>query len=586
MNDPDATGIVHDASIRQFARQLTAPIGHDRTYRILAIFLPMTLYVIGLYEFFRWQITSNFDLVFGDRGDARFVTFIHEHVYRSLIGHSALLTPPFFFDQIKTLGYSDTFLLNQLTYAPLRLAGIEPMLAVSIIIIILSAIAFLFLILFLRQLGLSIAVASFAAFIFTFANNLYLKSGHLQHFAVYYIPVILYCASAAMRAVHRRPVQAYALAAIAAGLLGLLFSTAYYTAWFFGLGLLIFTPIAAYTAWPQLRAWWKRGPAHIRALGAATISGFFATIWIFAVIYVPVLVVGAHRSFDEYLLFAPTPIDIVNVGLENLVWSRLIRLLHLIRDNRLGFGEVSIAITPIVQLLLLSSAVLAFRPGFWPLDDAERVQRGLVIAGASVCALFYLLTIKTHGFSLFRILYAILPGASAIRVGYRSMVVANVFAAMAIGLTFDRVIRLALGMQRTWLRIGVVSAAACVLALTAVEQVNLARGSFLSQDFEREHMAALKASPSECSSFYAAPQAGTQPYEVQIDAMMVALAELRPTINGYSGIFPRGWGLYDTNAPSYEQEAIRWAAQRGISRGLCRLDLLRGTWTVLPVRHD
>jgi hypothetical protein len=379
-------------------------------------------------------------------------------------------------------------------------------------------------------------------------------------------------------------VQAYALAAIAAAVFGLLFSTAYYTAWFLGLGLLIFTPIAAYAAWPQLCAWWKKDPAHLRALGLAAVSGFLATIWIFAVIYAPVLATGAHRGFDEYLIFAPTPIDIVNVGLENLVWSRLIRLLHLIRDNRLGFGEVSIALTPTIQLLLLSSAVLAFRPGFWPPDDAGRIRRGLVVASASVCVLFYFLTIKTHGLSLFRVLYAILPGASVIRVGYRSMVVANVFAAMAIGLTFDRIIRLALSTHREKrLRLGVVSAAVCVLALAAIEQVNLARGSFLSQDFERKHMAALKAAPSECSSFYAAPQAGRQPYEVQIDAMMVALAAVRPTVNGYSGVSPRGWSLYDTNAASYEQEAIRWAAQRGIGEGLCRLDVLGGNWTPLPV---
>jgi hypothetical protein len=548
---------------------------------IFAILLPITLYVIGACEFFRYQIISNFDFLAGDRGDARFVSFIHEHVYRSLAGHAPLLTPPFFFNQTQTLGYSDAFLLNQLIYAPLRLAGADQMLAVSLAAVILSAVAFLFFFLFLRRLGLSVAMASLASFIFTFPNNLYLKSNHFQHFAVYYIPLILYFGLVAIEAVHRRPLLASLLAAVAAGLYGLLFPTGYYIAWFFGLGLLIFVPIVAYTAWPQLRSWWKRGAAHIRALGVAAIGGFTATLWIFAAIYMPVVVTGAHFNFSDYLAFAPTPIDVVNVGSVNLVWSRLIRSLHLIQDSRLGATELSIALTPIVQLLLLSSAILAFRPGFWPDDDLGRIRRALVLASASVCVLFYLLTIKTHNHSFFRVLYAFLPGASAIRDGYRSMVVANVFAAIAIGLTFDRIIRLALSEHRKWQRICAVAAVTCVLSLAAVEQINLARNSFLSRAFERKHLAAVRAAPGECRSFYAAPQANREPYEVQIDAMMVALAELRPTINGYSGVTPRGWSLWDTKSVSYEEEATRWAIKRGINEGLCRLNVIEGTWTVV-----
>ena len=84
------------------------------------------LYVAGFLVFFRSQLFSDFDLVFGDRGDARFVVFIHEPVYRWLHGGAALLSPPFFFNQTKTLGYSDAFLLDQLIYAPLRLFRAEP----------------------------------------------------------------------------------------------------------------------------------------------------------------------------------------------------------------------------------------------------------------------------------------------------------------------------------------------------------------------------------------------------------------------------------------------------------------------------
>jgi hypothetical protein len=548
--------------------------------------LPLALYIAGFFVFFRWQIFSDFDLVFGDRGDARFVAFIHEHVYRWLHGGTALLSPPFFFNQTKTLGYSDAFLLDQLIYAPLRLFGAEPLLAVSLIAVVLSPLAFLFLYLFMRRLNVSVPLASLAALLFTFANNLYLKSGHLQHFAVYYIPIIAYCALIAVTDLHKRPIRACLLAAFAAGLYGLLFSTGYYMTWFFGLGLLIFAPITGYVAWPEVRAWWSTRPSRVLGLGLVASLSFLAALSIFAVIYGPVLATGAAWNFGAYLMFAPTPIDLVNVGRQNLVWSDLIRSLHLIRDNRLDNGEVSVALTPVVQILLASSAVLAFRPGFLPTNDAGRISRAFVIAGAGVCVLFYLLTIKIHNHSLFHALYAVVPGAKAIRVGYRGMVVANLFAVTAIGLTFSRVVRLVLQEPRKALRLGRLAAVTAVLALAVLEQVNLSQRTILSRKFEHQHLAAVADLPGACRSFYAAPQAGRAPYEVQMDAIMIAQAWHLPTINGYSSLLPLGWDFYDTNAADYERHAVRWALKRGVGENLCRINVESGTWTLVALAYD
>ncbi len=360
-------------------------------------------------------------------------------------------------------------------------------------------------------------------------------------------------------------------------LLGL--ATGYYMAWFFGLGLPIFTPIAAYIAWPQVQGWWSTLPTRVLRLGLVASVSFVAALSIFAAIYGPVLATGATRGFGEYLIFAPTPVDLVNVGSQNLVWSGLVRSLHLIRDNRLDDGEVSVALTPVVQILLASSAALAFRPGFWPAGDVGRISRAFVIAGASVCALFFLLTIKVHNNSLFHILHAMVPGAKAIRVGYRGMVVANLFAVTAIGLTFDQVVRLSSREPRTSLRLGRLGVLTALLSLAAIQQVNLAQPAILSRNFQRQHLAAVGTSPRECRAFYAAPQRDRNPYEVQIDAMMVVQARHLPTINGYSGLDPPGRDFYNTHAADYEQRAMRWAANRGIAAGLCGVDIERGTWS-------
>ena len=183
--------------------------------------------------------------------------------------------------------------------------------------------------------------------------------------------------------------------------------------------------------------------------------GFIAALSIFAVIYSPVLALGgAARNFDEYLHYAPQPIDILNVGKNNLVWSGMIRALHLIPDDQLGFGELSIALTPLVLFLLLASAIISLRPGFWPADISGRTSRAVVIASASVCALFFVVTVQINHHSIISPSLRCFAGANAIRVGYRAMIVANLFAVTAIAPTSNKPFELLREPRTMWSLVG------------------------------------------------------------------------------------------------------------------------------------
>ena len=92
------------------------------------------------------------------------------------------------------------------------------------------------------------AVATAGALLFTFPNNLYLKSGQVQHFVAYYLPIVLYCATSAIANVHRARVHSCLLSAAAGSLYGLCFSTGYYISWFFGIALMVFAPIFIWQA--------------------------------------------------------------------------------------------------------------------------------------------------------------------------------------------------------------------------------------------------------------------------------------------------------------------------------------------------
>ena len=107
--------------------------------------IPAAAYLVGGAVFFRWQLFSQFDLLSGNSGDTViFILAIHEHLFQVLHGRSTLLSPPFLYDTPGTLGYSDAFILNEALYAPLRLLGAEPFLALELVPMLLSAPACLF----------------------------------------------------------------------------------------------------------------------------------------------------------------------------------------------------------------------------------------------------------------------------------------------------------------------------------------------------------------------------------------------------------------------------------------------------------
>jgi hypothetical protein len=535
--------------------------------------IPAAAYLVGGAVFFRWQLFSGFDLLSGNSGDTRFIIAIHEHLFQVLHGRGTLLSPQFFYDTPGTLGYSDAFILNEALYAPLRLLGAEPFLALELVPMLLSALAYLFTFLFLRRFGgASVAVATAGALLFTFPNNLYVKSWQVQHFVAYYLPIVLYCATSAIANVHRASVRSCFLGAAAGSLYGLCFSTGYYISWFFGIALMVFAPIFIWQGWPAVRNWWQVNPRSVLVLASTFAASFIVALIPFVLIYLPAMRNIGPRSFAEYLFYAPQFIDAINVGPSNIFWGRLVR--HLVPDRPAASGELSIAITPLVWVLVGAATLIAAAQRPLPTDSSAVMRRAAVLGCAAVCAGLFLVTIKVGSLSLFRIFYALVPGAAAIRAGCRAMIVANLFAVIAIALGCAGA-RPLLSRRRFGFP---ASLGLALLVLAVVEQINFAPTAQLSRAFDIARLQHVQAAPSSCRSFYVSDERKRQLYEVQIDAMLVALERERPTINGYSGLFPPGWDLFDTKDAAYERHVAAWIDSRKLE-GVCRVDVEAGTWT-------
>ncbi len=537
----------------------------------------------SLFVYFRDSITSGVELVTGNGGDNRLYIVILEHWVAVLRGQVPVRSPIFFWPEPGVLGYTDTFLLFVPPYAVARTLGFDRYAAFQGTVMSAKALGFVATYLLLRRaLAVDRLMAALGAVLFTISNASYLAAGHAQFFTLAFVPLValLVCEAARHRrhARHRRARLALMTCAL---LLALIFYTSFYTAWFTvfvgGLAGAVAMAMAAARNGLRLDVGRLRRAAGSIVLEAALVAGVFGLALVpFLAIYVPILGRRGGRSFAEVAAYLPEARHVLNVGPGNLVWGSLLAPLATsgARGNDFSGYELQRGWPPGLLALFATTAIwLAIRPA--PPGEDRRTRLVLLLAITTVLA--WILSLHLGGWSLWRLVHALIPGASAIRVPVRINHVLNV-AVIAVAVA---------GLDRLWRWSAAVAprAGGAVIALLAVglttEQLNTTRIAEIDRARERAVFGRIGPAPPECRQFYAMRRgtSGILPTaEAQIDAMLVAYERGIPTLNGWSGNVPAGWDLnmFDDGTP---ERAMRWAVTKGVAGGLCALDLATGAWT-------
>lgn len=511
--------------------------------------VPWVAGLAGVLWFHRAAIFSGFDRVQGIRSDTRLVVFIHEHWWQVVRGEVSWLSPRFFFPATGTLGYSDTFFLDQFFYVPLRALGFGPFTSFSLTMIGMSAVGYLGYYLLLRRVvSSSILVATLGAVIAAFGNALYTQTTHPQLMSVQWLPWIILGAASAVRTSGPRSLMLSAASGLGAALL---LWSAFYVAWFAILaaliaGLAVVMLLGPSRAWRGLLVRWRLTGAWLAGWGAGLVP-FFLT-------YGPVLAEKRERPLAESLSFAPNLTDLVRVGRSNMVWG------WLVGDAPGGiFGRELLVGFPLVFLLVtLAVTVRTVR---------SRDVPGMALVSSIVTLL--VLPMRFGGRSLWEIAWHVIPGASVIRVTSRAWLLVVPLVVVLVVREWSRA-----SNRSAWPRAVVV----CLVSLLVIEQLSWSTTWAVRRHEEEALVRSLGPSPSSCVAILAVGEPGDALFDpTHVDAMMIAMEYGVPTVNGYSGLTPLDYDI-DVSSADYEVQVAEWLSSRGVDASPCVADLGTATW--------
>lgn len=546
-----------------------------RCFRQLPVVIQAAVcWIPGCFVFFRDQFMSGFDRIGGDGADARLVVVLHEHWINVFRGRASWTSPDFFFPAKGTLGYSDTLLLNQIFYAPLRAVGLDAFLAFESTIILLSLVGFAgFFVLCRTELALGVGASFALATAFAFANNLNIVSVHPQLYSVYWLPLLLLLA---IRALHAPRRSRQLVWGAATGLvLGMILFSTYYIAWFVVLAAVVFALVLA--PFEVIRLGWRRSMEFVGARLTAMV-GFFGGVTVgvvpFLVVYLPVLRSNGGRTYGQVMSYAPSVRDALNLGESNYLWGTLVR--GLVPLDHLRNTETSLAVTPVLIIVAVAAIVVAC--GMWRSRELAVLTRICAAAGVTALVLA-VLPIKFGVGSLWRVPWTVMPGAEGIRaIGRVDILVAPISCVTAaIGYAIiRRVAQPSLGRMPA-----LAIALALLLALVVAEQFNVGEFSGIDRSVENERLTEAPHPPSTCRSFFIIDREMLS-FVANIDAMLLAVHLGIPTVNGYSGQYPPGYILLDMADPAYFSNVRAWVKTSGAEEGLCSYDTVTRRWSPTP----
>ncbi|MBE9035241.1 hypothetical protein [aff. Roholtiella sp. LEGE 12411] len=485
---------------------------------------PAALYIFfcffGVLNAFKPTILSGFSSMQADAGDTRLNHYFLEHSFQLLTNRNyvgELFSPAFFYPYKNVLTFSDNLFGSAPIYWALR-ALFDPDLSYQLWMILVCILCFISFAILMRHYRTSHVPTVIGAFLFAFGMPRLVQILHQQLLPQFFTPLAFLFVWNFIKSPNNKQL------ALSLILIYLQVLSGIYLGWFLIFSLMILIVIVSIldrNTFYRLTTYFKH---NYKAVITITLTWALLMYGLLRP-YINAKEILAYRSYAEvdYMLprlsswFLPAP--------DSLWWSSLSvfsKDLQMTQEHHLFLGFL------VILLIGLSVYMLLFRQSVLTSERSFLIKVCLLVA----FTLFILCIRLPNGWSLWRIIYSVIPGASAIRAVTRIWTIVYFYLIVAAILCLDSLIRTMLGKQ---VRMSILSLL-CLGCLLEQIVINLPSSEKLL--FTKEVLQIQELMQSDCNLAYVTlnPE---KPYWVShLSAMWAGIKANVPVVNGYSGNSP------------------------------------------------
>lgn len=468
--------------------------------------------------------TDWFRSIPGDLFDARFNSVILEHLFQWVQGSATKLwSPAFFYPFEKVLAFSDNHFGSGWVYVLLRVAGLHREEAYLGWFVVGNLLNFWVTYYVFRRLGFSVVAAGAGAFVFAFGLPALLKEAHAQLIYRFAVPLSFLAYYQYLQL--KRPMRL----AMSVFWLAVQFYCSIYLGMFLVYLLGALTLAIALSGRGLLWSGWKSG--WMRASRAQQVS---ATLWCLASVLATGWLLyqyqtvsafyGFTRPAGEILSMLPTPSSYLFADRSLL-------------SGWLGSGLPDVPMRHEKQMFFGVGLCMVALAGLWQAWLGSS-QRAIGRAASLTLLILVLLTLRVGQYSVYQALLY-LPGISSIRAVSRVVLVMLLPLGILAAIGFEWMLSRAALLKLRW-PLGLF-----LIVLLVAETVYYQPYSTpvrVWRDRQSEFKALVPASMAKDAILFVTNKPGDgQDGVVELDGMILAQDMGLPTLNGYSGNFPRGY---------------------------------------------
>lgn len=514
--------------------------------------------LIGVFNAFRPTITSGFAYMQTDPGDTRFNHYLLEHSFQILTNRNyigELFSPAFFYPYKNALAFGDNLFGSAPIYWILR-AFFTPDLSYQIWIIIVCVLCFVSFGVLMRHYRVSHVPSVIGAFLFAFGMPRIAQLNHQQLLTQFFTPLAFLFAWDFIRCPKNKQL------ALSLLLIYLQVLSSIYLGWFLIFSLILCNAIVYLL---DLNTRFRLVKYFKHNYKAVVVIAFTWVLLMFALLapYIQAKKLLGGRIYAQVGLHPSLQVDTMLprisswfLPLPDSFWWPVLagnyNDLPMAHEHHMFLGFLVILLTGLTAYTLL------FR------ENILNFERSLIIKVCLLVAItmFILCLRLPNGWSLWRIIYELVPGASAIRSVTRIWTLFYFYLIVAVMLCLDSLIHT---MTDKRLRIAVLTLL-CIGCVLEQNVINLP--SFEKLPVTQEVTQIQELMQKNCNVAYVIlnPE---NPWVSHLSAMWAGIRANVPVVNGYSGSAPPNYPNYGVTSMDTAQ-VINWLGEGSRGR-LCMI---------------